>query len=119
MIKYFFVGGISALIDISLFAFFAKYLGFNYLIVGFSTFMIATFFNYFLGIIFVFESGVKYKKTVEILLVFFVSFIGVIINLSSLYFFVEFIKVDILLGKILATSNTFFWNYFTRKKFIF
>lgn len=119
MIKYFFVGGISALIDISLFAFFAKHLGFNYLIVGCSTFILATLFNYFLSIIFVFESGIKYKKNIEILLVFFVSFIGVIINLFSLYIFVEFIEFDILLGKVLATSNTFFWNYFTRKKFIF
>ena len=48
IIKYFLVGAIAALTDISLFYIFAKLLGYNYLIVAFFSFITATFVNYIL-----------------------------------------------------------------------
>ena len=71
IVKYFFVGGISALVDIMLFTIFAKLLNYNYIVVGTITFIIATRINYFLSINLVFKSGIKYKKNQEIILVFF------------------------------------------------
>ena len=48
IIKYFLVGAIAALTDISLFYILAKLLGYNYLIVAFFSFITATFVNYIL-----------------------------------------------------------------------
>ena len=50
IVKYFFVGGIAATIDIGLFSFFAVYLGWPWLAVSVATFILATFINYFLSI---------------------------------------------------------------------
>lgn len=113
------MGGISALVDISLFAIFAKVLNYNYLAVGTLTFIIATRINYFLSIKFVFKSGIKYKRNKEITLVFLVSLIGISINMGVLYFLIEFLYFEMILSKFIASSSVFFWNYLMRRKFIF
>lgn len=119
IVKYFFVGGISALVDIMLFTIFAKLLNYNYIVVGTITFIIATRINYFLSINLVFKSGIKYKKNQEIILVFLVSFIGITINMGVLYFFIEFFHFDMVLSKLIASCCVFFWNYLMRRKLIF
>ena len=60
--KYLSIGIVASLVDILLFSLFAKFLGFNYLIVGFFSFIIATGVNYILSIHYVFESGIKHSK---------------------------------------------------------
>ncbi len=119
IIKYFFVGGVAAVVDISLFIIFAKFLTYNYLLVGALTFLIATLVNYILSIKFVFKSGQKHKKQKEILLVYLVSAFGLAFNLVILYICHDIIKVELTVSKIIATGVVFFWNYFIRKYFIF
>lgn len=119
IVKYFFVGGTAAVVDVGLFFIFAKFLGFNYLIVGFFTFLIATFVNYYLSIKFVFESGKKFKKKKEIFLVYLVSASSLGLNLMLLYILHEWIKLDIGLAKIIVTGLLFFYNYLIRRFFIF
>jgi len=119
IVKYFFVGGTAAVVDVGLFFIFAKFLGFNYLIVGFFTFLIATFVNYYLSIKFVFESGKKFKKRKEIFLVYLVSASSLGLNLLLLYILHEWIKLDIGFAKIIVTGLLFFYNYAIRKFFIF
>ena len=119
MIRYFFVGSISAIVDISLFTLFAKYLNYNYILVGFITFILATYVNYVLSIKYVFSSGLRFKKKLEVLLVFLVSSLAMIVNLLALFFLIEYLMLDPVLSKILASATVFFWNYLTRKKIIF
>jgi len=119
VIRYFFVGSASAIVDISLFSLFAKYLNYNYILVGFVTFLIATYINYVLSIKYVFSSGLRFKKKLEMLLVFLVSSLAMIINLLALFILIEYILLDPVLSKILASATVFFWNYLTRKKIIF
>jgi putative flippase GtrA len=119
IIKYFFVGGIAAIVDISLFIIFAKFLSYNYLIVGALTFIIATLVNYTLSIKFVFQSGTKHKKKKEVLLVYLVSAFGLTFNLIILYICHDIINMEITISKLIATALVFFWNYFIRKYFIF
>ena len=69
-IKYFLVGGLSALADFIVFAAF-YYIIKNWFISGLISFCIATFLNYYLSIQFVFESGKRLRKSQE---VFFFSF---------------------------------------------
>lgn len=119
MFKYFFVGGSSAIVDIGLFLIFTKVLGFNYLIVAFFTFILATFVNYSLSIKYVFESGKKHKKQKEIILVYIVSSLNLVLNLFLLYIFHELLTFDVGVSKVLVTGLLFFYNYSMRRFFIF
>jgi putative flippase GtrA len=119
LVKYFFVGGAAATIDISLFALLTNFLGFPWVPVSICTFLLATLFNYLLSIKFVFESGVRHKKHVEIVGVFAISGLSLLVNQSVLYIAIELFGWHLLLSKIIATGIVFFWNYFGRSKIIF
>jgi putative flippase GtrA len=119
IIKYFFVGGSAAIVDVGLFFIFAKYLGYPYLFVGFITFIIATFVNYYLSIKFVFRSESRFQKRKEIFLIYTVSAISLSLNLILLYCFHEILFFDIGLSKIVVTGLLFFFNYSIRRFFIF
>ncbi|TYB33909.1 MAG: GtrA family protein [Flexistipes sinusarabici] len=117
--RYFVVGGIAASIDISIFAIFAKLLGFNYLLIGAIGFIIATLANYLLSIYMVFESEVRFSRRAEIILVYFFSIIGLLIHLLILYLFIDLLGFEKLLSKFIATGSVFLWNYTARAKIVF
>jgi len=119
IIKYFFVGGTAALVDIGLFSLLAVYLGWPWIPVSIVTFLLATLTNYFLSIKFVFESGIRYKKYVEVFGVFIVSGLALLVNQIVLYMSIEIFEWHLILSKILATGVVFFWNYYGRSKFVF
>ena len=89
-IKYFFVGGIAALVDFLIFALFVKVLELPWFISGITGFFLATLVNYLLSIRHVFTSGARFKKHKEIMLIFFVSFIGLVVNQLILWQCIEF-----------------------------
>lgn len=119
IIKYFFVGGAAAALDISLFAFFAGLLKWPWFPVSICSFIAATLFNYFLSIKFIFISGSKYPRSLEIFGVFLVSGLALIVNQLSLYFLIEYLESNLILSKILATALVFLWNYYGRSRLIF
>jgi putative flippase GtrA len=119
LIKYFFVGGAAAIVDIGLFTLFASYLAWPWLPVSIATFILATAINYFLSIRFVFESGIKHKKSVEVIGVFGISALALLVNQAVLYMAIEWFDWNLVISKITATGTVFFWNYFGRSKFIF
>ena len=118
-IKYFFVGGIAAGVDFLIFALFVKILEWPWFISGIAGFILATIVNYLLSIKHVFTSGARFKKHKEIMLIFFVSFIGLIVNQLILWQCIDFVLLDPLIAKITATGVVFFWNYAARNHFIF
>jgi putative flippase GtrA len=117
--RYIGVGGTAAAVDISLFALFARHMGYNYLVVGFCTFVLATAVNYVLSVRFVFESGVRFARHHEIALVFAISAIGLVVNQAVLYVGVGILRVDLLLSKVAATGAVFIWNYTARARWVF
>jgi len=119
IIRYFVVGGISAIVDIGLFILFAKFIGFNYLLVASCSFLIGTGVNYQLSVRHVFESTIRHARKKEVLLVYFVSLVGLLINLTILYLAVSIFLFEMVLSKIFASGLVFFWNYFIRKHYIF
>ena len=119
IIKYFFVGGTAAAVDIGLFSIFASYLGWPWIPVSIATFILATFTNYFLSIQFVFESGSRHKKHVEVIGVFIVSTLALLVNQLVLYVAIEIFHWHLVASKIIATGVVFFWNYYGRSKFVF
>ena len=119
IVSYFFVAGLSAVIDISLFTIFAGYFKFPWFIISVITFIIATLVNYFLSIRFVFESGSRYKKHHEILGVFIVSTLALLLNQMFLFLFIEKLKIHLVIAKCITTGMLFLWNYYGRKRLIF
>jgi putative flippase GtrA len=119
LIKYFFVGGASAVIDFILFSIFIYTLNIAWPIAGGISFIFATATNYFLSIRFVFNQGARFKQSIELSLVYLVSGVGLILNLSFLYVLIEISGGHPLIAKIMATGVVFFWNFFIRQFFIF
>jgi len=119
ILKYFFVGGAAATVDIGLFSIFASYLSWPWIPVSIATFIFATLTNYFLSIRFVFESGSRYKKHIEVIGVFIVSVLALLVNQLALYISIEVFNWHLIFSKIVATGVVFFWNYYGRSKFVF
>ena len=117
--RYLVVGGVAAIVDISLFMLFAKGLGLPYLRVSAATFVLATIVNYWLSIRLVFVSGARFRRRWEVALVFAVSTIGLVLNQLILALSVERLGTGLFAAKILATGCVFFWNYFARRVFVF
>lgn len=124
-ISYFFVGGISAIVEWIFFALFANFVELNYLFATCLAFVFSTATNWFLGRKWTFKGNKKYieKPKQEVLLVYFVSAIGLVFNILLMYLFVTVIGLNTsflkTVSKILATGIVFFWNFFVRKLFIY
>lgn len=117
-VKYFFVGGLSALVDFIIFSIF-YYVIKNWLISGLISFCIATFINYHLSTQFVFKGGKRFKKFQEVLLIYMVSLIGFVVNQSILFLMIEKIYFNVYLSKIVVTGIVFIWNFNARKYLVF
>jgi putative flippase GtrA len=119
IIKYFFVGGVAAVVDIGLFYLGAGLLHWNYFLVGTCSFTLATLVNYFVSVRFVFQSGVRHSRNRELMLVFVISGAGLLINQAVLYLCVSQNNVGVMAAKLIATASVFLWNYFMRTRFVF
>jgi putative flippase GtrA len=113
------VGGVAACVDIGLFLLFASGFGMPYLRVAFGSFIVATLVNYLLSVRFVFVSGHRYSARWELVLVYVVSAVGLLINQGVLAAAVELAHWSLLFAKLAATGTVFFWNYVSRRLFIF
>ncbi len=115
-ISYFFVGGIAALVEWSVFALFNSFT--NYLIATIIAFIIATTVNYFLGKRWTFKNYEKNNK--DVIAVFIVSGIGLLLNMLFMYILVDMIKLSYkIIDKIISTGLVFIWNYLSRRMFIY
>ena len=119
LILYFFVGGISAIVDLGIYSLGIKLLKINWFYISFVSFFIAIIINYCLSIKFVFNSKVRFNKTHEIILVFIISGIGMLLNLIILWILIEQKNIDEVYSKVISTGLVFFWNYNFRKYYIF
>lgn len=116
--SYFLVGGLSALADFGLYSLFVYTVGLHYLLAATLSFLLATGLNYILCIAFVFDSGNRSRHS-ELMLVYFVSVVGVTINLAVLVLAVELAQLHLLLAKIVGTGSAFAWNFSSRYFWIF
>ena len=119
LVRYFFVGGAAALVDFSLFALLARVAGLPWFPVALFSFTMATLVNYVLSVRHVFESGIRFSRRHELMLVYLVSAVGLAINQGALWFGIEAAHLDMLVAKLGATGAVFFWNYGARRYFIF
>jgi putative flippase GtrA len=119
IVRYFFVGGAAAIIDIGVFIGLTKVVQIPWFWSACIAFGVATLVNYLLSIYHVFESGERYQRKHEVLLVFAVSGMGLALNQAIMWLLIENGLAQLLVAKLTAIGCVFFWNYFSRKKFIF
>lgn len=118
--SYFLVGGVSALVEWTLFEFLLKLVGLNYLVATMAAFILSTSTNWILGRVFTFRNmKSNSNKLKEMISVFAVSMIGLLFNLGLMYIFVDLLRLWPLGSKVLATGIVFFWNFASRKIFIY
>ena len=123
-ISYFGVGGAAALVEWGLFFLLVYLFNTPYLVATVLAFVVSTTVNWILGRMFAFKnSNYKGKKTQELILVFVVSAIGLVFNMILMYLFVSVLGMNTnirkTVSKVLATGIVFFWNFLSRKYFIY
>lgn len=119
IVKYLFVGGCAAIVDISIFFIFAKLLNFNYLLVSSASFIIATLVNYLLSIKFVFTTNTRFKTKTEVFLIYLISSLGLLMHLTILYVLIDHLSFEKMSSKFIATASVFIWNFSARNFFVF
>ena len=119
VVRYFIIGGISALMEFVLFAIFITVFNVEWYYANVVSFILISLVHYVLSIRFVFESGARFAKHQEILLTFLASGVGLLVNQLALYLLMRLLGLEVLIAKIGAIATTFFWNYIARQSFIF
>lgn len=119
LIRYFMVGGTAAIVDLTLFYFISERIELPYLLAGAASFVVATIVNYVIGIRFVFQSGSRFERRLEIILVFVVSGIGLALHQCLLFLAVDHMVMQLMLAKLFATASVFLWNFGARRFFVF
>lgn len=119
LLRYLIVGGCAAVIDISTFTFLAIYFQVNILVSSIISFIFAVTANYYLGIAIAFKSEIRFNRIEEFILVFLVSFSGLLINIASLYLILNFTSLGLFIAKASSAIPTFVWNFMLRRNYIF
>jgi putative flippase GtrA len=117
-IRFSIVGGIFALIDLSLLTFFVAYQKLSWVYVAPALFIVLTLIHYFVVIRFVFVSNPNKRKK-EIALSLLIGFLGLASNQLILYIAITKMFIEIFLAKIFSIAINFFLNYFFRKHIVF
>ena len=123
-LSYFWVGGVSAIVEWLVFSVLDTLLELPYLLSTILAFACSTTVNWFLGRTFTFKiSAYQSEKAKEILLVFAVSAVGLLFNLLLMYLFVTVLGMNTHLMKtiaeVLSTGIVFIWNFVSRKYLIY
>lgn len=117
-IKFGLVGFLSFLVDAGVYLVLTRYLAVFYLIAKMISFVVAATNSYIFNRTWTFRS----KSTQigrEFVKFFFISTIGLGINSLIMFLAVDKIKLNDLLGLIIATAITMFWNFTANKLWVF
>ncbi|OBV29599.1 MULTISPECIES: GtrA family protein [unclassified Helicobacter] len=116
--KYFIVGASAAVVNICVFFVCENMLGVHYIISGIIAFIIATLYNFIIARKFVFVS--KHDSIIkESMLIYAASAVGLCVDTGVLYVCVEFLGLDSMIGKIIATGSAFVFNFALRNFIIY
>ena len=117
--RYLIVGTIGSIIDFSVLFTLVNFFSFHWFYAASLSFILATIVNYYLSITYIFSSGIKFKEREEFLLVFIMSIFGLALNQVFIYILYKFVFLNLFYSKIITTGIVFFWNYSSRRYFIF
>ncbi|MBP9714927.1 MAG: GtrA family protein [Candidatus Pacebacteria bacterium] len=117
--KFIISGGTAAFVALSLFYVFWNILHIWYLLASILSFLFSVVVGFILQKYFTFENTVKSDTKKQAFLFLFISLINLLINIALMAFFVEILKLDQMLSKIVTLAILALWNFFVYKKFVF
>jgi len=116
--RYFFVGGTSAVVDMSVYGALLFLLGeAQYLLFAFISYMFGLAWNHLLCVLWVFKS--KHKRSKEIAMVFFIALGGLLWTLFFLWIGVELFHGPPFATKAVVLFIVLIWNFGMRKLLVF
>lgn len=117
IVRFGIVGIIATAIDYGLMVILKEVVGISYLTSCAVSFTVSCVINYFLSIKFVFASNEKMSKPLELSVFCLLSLIGLGLNQVIMWYTVENLKINYLIGKIVATAIVMAYNFISRKFF--
>lgn len=116
IMKFVFVGGTATLLDMGILFVLNQYLGVYHLIAATIAFVIATFYNYYLSMKFVFKSKFgKEARHKEFIAFFVLSLCGLGITILGMFIMVDLSHLPVMLAKILVGVIVMTFNFVSRK----
>jgi len=113
-IKYFGVGLIAAIVNITSLYILASILKINYLLANIISFIFGLIINYILSKRYVFKDK-HMNKLLEFIIYGMIGVIGLGIDTLCLWLFTEKVNIYYMISKIISTGITFVWNFLARK----
>ncbi|MBM3231190.1 GtrA family protein [Candidatus Peregrinibacteria bacterium] len=115
--RYFFVGGTAAVVDLLVYTVLLKYAGFHYASAAFVGYMLGLAWNHLLCIYWVFES--KHHRSKEVMMVFLIALGGLLWTWGILYALISLFGVDEVIAKMISQIIVLLWNFGMRKVYVF
>ena len=116
-LRYIFVGGPSAVVNLVAYAFFIEVMHMHYLLAAFLGYTLGFLWNYLTSIVWVFKS--RHSRTKEIAMVIVITVGGLFWTEVILYFFVEFIHLHHFVSMFITLWIVLIWNFWMRKRYVF
>lgn len=116
-LRYFFVGGSAAVVDLLVFAILVKYIGLHYAVAAFLAYMIGLSWNHLLCIFWVFES--KHHRLKEIVIVLLITVGALLWTWLILFLLIDLAGLDAVISKMVSQILVLFWNFTMRKFYVF
>jgi putative flippase GtrA len=116
-LRYFFVGGTAAVVDLFFFTLCITYFNSHYAFAAFVGYMLGLSWNYIISLFWVFES--RHRRSLEMLMVFFIAIGGLLWTWLILYLLIEFVGLDDVFAKMISQILVLFWNFGMRKFYVF
>jgi len=116
-LRYVFVGGSSAVVNLVSYGFFTGALRINYLLAAFFGYSLGFLWNYTISILWVFKS--RHSRGKEVVMVIIITIGGLLWTEVFLYGFVEFIHLHHFLAMFITLWIVLIWNFGMRKRFVF
>ncbi len=115
--KFFIVGAISTVVDFLIYSFLI-FLGVPYSVAIVIGYLFGLWVNFKLARERVFSKSRFEKVHIEFIAVFIVSIIAILLNILIVWS-LQHVGLDYYIGRLIAIVLVFFFNYFSRKVFIY
>lgn len=113
-LRYIFVGGIAAVVNIGALYIFTDVFHLYYLVSNIFGFILGLITNYLLSKVLVFAKEKTFNKIIEFTIYAIIGVIGLGLDTFFLWLFTSF-GLYYLLSKIISTALVFIWNFGARK----
>jgi putative flippase GtrA len=119
LLRYFLVGGIAFIADISMLYLLTEFAGCYYLVAAGFAFLLGLTINYLLSVYWVFDYRAVSNRMLEFLIFTAIGLVGLVMNEAILYVLTEKLAVYYVFSKVFSTLVIFIFNFGMRKIMLF